>query len=386
MKNKEDVVVADETEGLGNLNKLQGDARDFLNAKKAGQLEDEAAKASLVEQKVSQIEGRKQIVNKNNEVVINRAAMDKRDITKDTHDVVVAGQSSSHPVSLEATADRPKKEKIAKAFGVTGLTFEMGATTASGVAALFHQGTVQVGDNSKIDKGPPRPTRDVPAKTALATILKAVNPVVQAYDKLHSSNDATVASTAANLMEAVTEGEVHMLGSKLPGQSPAPVITGVSTAAGLKVAIDRDYAPVKDTNAASDRRVSSGVKANNVEANLSNRLAESEQGTLVQQDAKDQTLGVKKTGQKGVDMEVNTTKSVSEGNGNNTNTKEGVWNVISARKSPTKQVVSHSQKSENVRPNASNFVTSQNSYEVLVDAGDFEVDATCLNDNVMSNN
>nr|XP_009779392.1 PREDICTED: uncharacterized protein LOC104228608 [Nicotiana sylvestris] len=50
VKNKENVVVATENEGLGNLDKLQDDARDFLNAKRAGQLEDEAAKASLVEQ------------------------------------------------------------------------------------------------------------------------------------------------------------------------------------------------------------------------------------------------------------------------------------------------------------------------------------------------
>nr|XP_009783436.1 PREDICTED: uncharacterized protein LOC104232043 [Nicotiana sylvestris] len=55
VKNKEDVVVATENEGLGNLDKLQGDARDFLNAKRAGQLEDEAAKASLVEQQISQL-------------------------------------------------------------------------------------------------------------------------------------------------------------------------------------------------------------------------------------------------------------------------------------------------------------------------------------------
>ncbi|OIT32785.1 hypothetical protein A4A49_50257, partial [Nicotiana attenuata] len=42
-----------------------------------------------------------------------------------------------------------------------------------------------------VDKGTPKITRDVPAKTALATILNAVNPIVQAYDKLHAANDET---------------------------------------------------------------------------------------------------------------------------------------------------------------------------------------------------
>ncbi|OIT30509.1 hypothetical protein A4A49_56981, partial [Nicotiana attenuata] len=41
-----------------------------------------------------------------------------------------------------------------------------------------------------IDKGPPKPTRDVPAKTALARLFNAVNPVVQAYDEL-ALNKAT---------------------------------------------------------------------------------------------------------------------------------------------------------------------------------------------------
>lgn len=49
-----------------------------------------------------------------------------------------------------------------------------------------------------IDKGPPKPTPNVPAKTALATILNAVNPIVQSYNKLHSFNAANVLSTDAD--------------------------------------------------------------------------------------------------------------------------------------------------------------------------------------------
>ncbi|OIT26864.1 hypothetical protein A4A49_23727 [Nicotiana attenuata] len=42
-----------------------------------------------------------------------------------------------------------------------------------------------------IDKGPPKPSRDVPAKTALARIFNVMNPVVQAYDKQNLSKAAT---------------------------------------------------------------------------------------------------------------------------------------------------------------------------------------------------
>ncbi|OIT18952.1 hypothetical protein A4A49_42973, partial [Nicotiana attenuata] len=40
---------------------------------------------------------------------------------------------------------------------------------------------------SKIDKGPCPPSRDIPAKRALATISNVVNPIVEAYDKLASA-------------------------------------------------------------------------------------------------------------------------------------------------------------------------------------------------------
>lgn len=67
--------------------------------------------------------------------------VDGRDIAKATHDVVVAGQSNSHQVCLEATVDRPNKEKMGNAYGATGLTIDIGATGASSIAALIVQGT-----------------------------------------------------------------------------------------------------------------------------------------------------------------------------------------------------------------------------------------------------
>lgn len=62
---------------------------------------------------------------------------------------------------------------------------------------------ISIGDASMIYKGPSKPTRDVPAKTALVTILNAVNPVVQAYDKLHSSTAATNPAVTSNKLDVV---------------------------------------------------------------------------------------------------------------------------------------------------------------------------------------
>ncbi|OIS98694.1 hypothetical protein A4A49_61004, partial [Nicotiana attenuata] len=44
-----------------------------------------------------------------------------------------------------------------------------------------------VGDGSKLDKGPAKLPRDVPASIALARLSNVVNPIVQAYDKLASA-------------------------------------------------------------------------------------------------------------------------------------------------------------------------------------------------------
>lgn len=53
--NQGEVEVVDEREGLGSLDKLQGDARAYLNAKRSGHLEGETTKERLVEQQDSQI-------------------------------------------------------------------------------------------------------------------------------------------------------------------------------------------------------------------------------------------------------------------------------------------------------------------------------------------
>ncbi|OIT08829.1 hypothetical protein A4A49_45046, partial [Nicotiana attenuata] len=51
-----------------------------------------------------------------------------------------------------------------------------------------------VGDSTKLDKGPPPPSRDVPARIALARISKAVDPIVEAYDKLANAEKILSAS------------------------------------------------------------------------------------------------------------------------------------------------------------------------------------------------
>ncbi|OIS98802.1 hypothetical protein A4A49_60944, partial [Nicotiana attenuata] len=61
----------------------------------------------------------------------------------------------------------------------------------------------------KIDKGPPQPSRDVPARTALARISNVLNPIVEAYDKLACAakilSDGTGSKTDVNNAEAVVQ-------------------------------------------------------------------------------------------------------------------------------------------------------------------------------------
>ncbi|OIT34153.1 hypothetical protein A4A49_26629 [Nicotiana attenuata] len=54
-----------------------------------------------------------------------------------------------------------------------------------------------------IDKGPPKPSRDVPAKTALARIFTVVNPVVQTYDNQKLFKAATGLSTKVQIGDRV---------------------------------------------------------------------------------------------------------------------------------------------------------------------------------------
>ncbi|OIT26541.1 hypothetical protein A4A49_11814, partial [Nicotiana attenuata] len=54
------------------------------------------------------------------------------------------------------------------------------ATTKNNLVIRGSNGN-DVGENAMIDKGPPNPSRDVPASQALASIFNAVNPIVAAY-------------------------------------------------------------------------------------------------------------------------------------------------------------------------------------------------------------
>jgi len=53
-KNKETAAPVKDVEGLGNLDKLKGDARDFLNAKRVVQIAGETTNVNVVEQQVVQ--------------------------------------------------------------------------------------------------------------------------------------------------------------------------------------------------------------------------------------------------------------------------------------------------------------------------------------------
>nr|XP_009780388.1 PREDICTED: enolase-phosphatase E1-like [Nicotiana sylvestris] len=115
-----------------NVEKLQGDARDYLNGIRAGQIGKDlpnkddkqgldTAKENVVDQQVLQIEGGKQSVCLRNQNVNN-----------------------------------------------TGFK------------------EITVGDVAKLDKGPTKPSRDVPASIALARISNVVNPIVHAYNNMAS--------------------------------------------------------------------------------------------------------------------------------------------------------------------------------------------------------
>lgn len=71
-------------------------------------------------------------------------------------------------------------------------------------------------------------------------------------------------------------------------------------------------------------------------------------------------------------------------NVDSTNKKDESWNVVSARKSPTKKVVSPRQKSAGVRQNASNIVTSSNVFEALEAVEDDQLVSTVLKDDIMN--
>ncbi|OIT33537.1 hypothetical protein A4A49_21999 [Nicotiana attenuata] len=84
----------------------------------------------------------------------------------------------------------------------------------------------RVGVSSKVEKGPPPPSRDVPAKIALARLAKAVDPIVAAYDNL------------ANAKKIMADGQgSNSDADKLQAKTNA---TDAPTATVLKVPTERD--------------------------------------------------------------------------------------------------------------------------------------------------
>ncbi|OIT08445.1 hypothetical protein A4A49_02951 [Nicotiana attenuata] len=117
-----------------------------------------------------------------------------------------------------------------------------------------------------IDKGPPKPTRDVPAKTALARISNIVNPIIQAYDKLALTSSATVLSTGVGPKIVVDRAEAAVqIGKANDG-----------IAAGAQATVGKTQEGI----VALGNGASSGAKAVNVETKLPHGLAENKQKSV----------------------------------------------------------------------------------------------------------
>ncbi|OIT30535.1 hypothetical protein A4A49_62768 [Nicotiana attenuata] len=105
-----------------------------------------------------------------------------------------------------------------------------------------------VGDSSKIDKGPPPLSRDVPAKIALARLAKAVDPIVAAYDNLASAKKNMADGQGSNSDDDKLQTKTDATG--------APIVTG------LKADFHRVGEPVKTKEKSGDASVSKGVRDN----------------------------------------------------------------------------------------------------------------------------
>ncbi|OIT08564.1 hypothetical protein A4A49_00351 [Nicotiana attenuata] len=138
-----------------------------------------------------------------------------------------------------------------------------------------------------IDKDPPKPTHDVPARTTLARLFSAVNPVVQAYDELALNKAATGLTTdeVPKFAADRTEGAIQIgkandgiaagdrTNVRQPHEGVVALDNRVPSVTNLKTIVDCTDAPIQ-----------SGIKSVNVEAKLPNAQAEKvqgfEQGTL----------------------------------------------------------------------------------------------------------
>lgn len=161
-----------------------------------------------------------------------------------------------------------------------------------------------VGDASMIDKGPPKPTRDVLAKTALATILNIVNPIVQAYDKMHSSNATNCLSTDADPKAIVDRPEASaQFGMEKDGKE------------------DGDRGNIGQRQKGI-RALDSSAKVINVEAKLPHVVVASEQMTTASQPAEPHTLCNKRTGQRAAPVVTRNDETQSFGGKENGNSGE----------------------------------------------------------------
>lgn len=75
-------------------------------------------------------------------------------------------------------------------------------------------------------------------------------------------------------------------------------------------------------------------------------------------------------------MENSTRKVFEDSKRGSMNKNEGVWKVVTGRKSPSKKEVSPKNQTQDFRRNDLGNGSSSNSFEILVAAGDSETVAT----------
>ncbi|OIT19145.1 hypothetical protein A4A49_58506, partial [Nicotiana attenuata] len=209
---------------------------------------------------------------------------------------------------------------------------------------------VNIVDHTRIDKGPSKPSRDVPAKTALARISNVVNPIVEAYDKLDS---------AAKILSTGTGDTVSNAAARLStGGISKSAADGVEKIENKKIDPTSNEVPQKLQQHATtalkttgDRTVAPGVPV------VKSAVAGAQFGIVANVDSVVQAASLDVAG----DIELNATDMLEAGSQHGQKSLAKGWSVV--HRSPSKKAPSDYKKLE-----AATEFKCSNSFDALVGA------------------
>lgn len=277
-----------------NVDKLQRDARDYLNAKRTGQ----GAKDLQEEDGLKDPVGR-----------IDLAAQPgfEKDVMKKAGDLKVAVNQTKANTLFEKASTVAKQYDTDQAIVVEGIESNV-AFTAAAIAPV-----IPMEEALKLDKGPPKPSRDVPASTVFARMYLA---------------------TAGALKTATDRASFK-----------------------AQAGINRMYRAAGGHNNVSNDRVNVGTVSlggkSGFEANISLKPNEGEQQKITRQgsdrEVVAQTYGIEKGVNTSKLVENRTGETIEDVKVKETNTKEGVWKLVTCTKSPTKKRGSPKRQNQTIR-------------------------------------